>query len=146
MKNFVPGKIQISMKNLLLSFLLITLFSCSSKKSEQEDLHKNIIAVHNEVMPRMEEIAELSKKLKENVVKLEKEKPENTDKITSVKQSINNLNSASQGMMNWMHRYNAKYDTLPIEISIKYLKEEKLKIEKVKSEMNKAIEEAKLEI
>lgn len=130
------------MKNFLISFIIITFFSCSSQKTEQENLHENIIAIHNEVMPKMETIAELSKKLKEKEVQLEG-KAENKEDLASIKKSINNLNDASKGMMNWMHGYNSQYDTLPIEISIKYLKEEKLKIEKVKAEMNKAIGEAK---
>lgn len=133
MLKFIP------IKTFVLSFLLVQ-FSCSSSKSEHEDLYKEIIAVHDEVMPRMEEISSLSKKLKEKSSRSEK------DKNPEVKNSIISLEKASLSMMDWMRKFNSSYDTLPDKEAKNYLKEEKLKIEKVREEINKAIEEAKKQI
>jgi hypothetical protein len=129
------------MKNILiLLFLSTSLYNCSSK-SEKEELFEDIMKTHNELMPKLEDIARLSKQLKENSDSVPSQpKSVSADEINK---KIVSLHEASAGMMNWMRTFNTSYDTLPEKMAVEYLKEEKLEVEQLKKKMESAISEAK---
>lgn len=128
-------------RNSLFLLFAIFIFSCDSKKSEQEHLYKEIISTHDEVMPKMEDVAGLSKKLKEKVKEVS-----DSEKLNRLKTSIVELEDASSSMMDWMRKFNPSYDTLPEKAALDYLKEEQLKIEQIKTKINRAIEEGNKQI
>ena len=129
----------------LMSFIAILLFSCQSNDPnhiEQEKRHDEVMVVHDEVMPRMGEIHKLGKELKK-VVK--NNSVENDSILNEIKNTIKYLESADDGMMDWMHEYSRpsklRKDKTHEEI-LAYLDEEMKKVEKVKYDINTSIENA----
>jgi hypothetical protein len=49
-------------------------------------------------------------------------------------------------MMDWMHKFNPLPDTVDRQMAKKYLESEMERIKKVKEQMNKSIENAKMEL
>jgi len=139
---------------LLLSFVLLV--SCG-KPSEQagengtdegtdgnpnQALYDQVMNVHDEVMPKMEDLYKLKSQLQEkiaNTPNMVKEKKE------SLERTILQLDSASNAMMDWMHQFNPLPDTADQEASRAYLETQMEKIKKVKEEMLSTLERAKEE-
>ena len=120
------------------------LFNCAS--NDKESLYKEVITVHDEVMPKMEQVSKLSQDLKAKAQSISSNPSSDKSSLVPINKSIEDLNNASRSMMKWMREFNTSYDTLPEEVSIKYLKEEKLEIDQVKKDMIKAIEHRKKQL
>lgn len=145
------------MKTLTLLFMgIVLLASCSEKKQETEksieeqhadtrdELHNQIMAVHDEVMPRMDDIYRLKTKLQEELQDLLANKSDsNAENIKSLTDKINSLENASKEMMVWMRQFDVQPDSLGHEVIMQGLNEEMKKIEKVKRDMLDAIQSAK---
>jgi hypothetical protein len=145
------------MKNILLTLLVAILFSLSGcgqksndhghehhgqeeEKSPNQSLYDEVMDVHDEVMPKMDDIYKLKEKLKKQLA----EAPTMVEeKKKDLEKTILQLDSASEGMMVWMRNFNPIPDSLGEEKARKYLEEQKAKVTKVKEDMLKAIEEAK---
>jgi predicted house-cleaning noncanonical NTP pyrophosphatase (MazG superfamily) len=140
---------------LILSSLLI--IACGEKKEQsatksaeeeqadlREELYNDVMAVHDEVMPRMDEIYKLKNKLQDELKELLESKSEdNAARISSLTEKINALEDAGKGMMVWMRQFDVLPDSLGHEAIMQGLADEMKKIEKVKSDMLEAIERAK---
>jgi hypothetical protein len=145
------------MKNIHLIPLLAIVFAlpgCSQKSNEHghehpkeqeekgpnQSLYDEVMDVHDEVMPKMDDIYKLKEKLKKQLA----EAPTMVEeKKKDLEKTILQLDSASEGMMVWMRNFNPIPDSLGEEKARKYLEEQKIKVTKVKEDMLKAIEEAK---
>lgn len=124
-----------------LSFLLgvILLCSCEQKKSNQA-LYEEVMEVHDEVMPKMDDIYKLKQELKTQLtdtLSIDEEKKK------ALESAIVQLDSASAGMMVWMRNFNPVPDSLGEEKARNYLEHEKEKVDKVKRDMLEAIENAR---
>jgi hypothetical protein len=109
-------------------------------KSPNQTLYDEVMDVHDEVMPKMDDIYKLKEKLKKQLADaptMVEEKKKDLEK------TILELDSASEEMMVWMRNFNPIPDSLGEEKARKYLEEQKVKVKKVKDDMLKAIEEAK---
>jgi predicted house-cleaning noncanonical NTP pyrophosphatase (MazG superfamily) len=145
------------MKTLTILFMgIVLLASCSEKKQEteksieeqhadsREELYNQVMAVHDEVMPKMDEIYRLKTKLQEELQDLLQNKSEaNAEQIKSLTDKINSLENASKEMMVWMRQFDVQPDSLGHEVIMEGLNEEMKKIEKVKRDMLDAIQSAK---
>ena len=145
------------MKTLTLLFMgIVLLASCSEKKQETEksieeqqadtrdELYNQVMAVHDEVMPRMDDIYRLKTKLQEELQDLLANKSDsNAENIKSLTDKINSLENASKEMMVWMRQFDVQPDSLGHEVIMQGLNEEMKKIEKVKRDMLDAIQSAK---
>jgi hypothetical protein len=103
----------------LLSVLSICLFSCGNSETEkQEKLHLEIMAVHDEVMPKQAELNRLKRQLKsyKDVVS-----DENADLKDSLINGILLLSKSEDMMTDWMSSYDYPNDSLKSELMIKYL-------------------------
>lgn len=145
------------MKNIVLAPLLAVLFALSGcgqksndpghehhkepeEKGPNQSLYDEVMDVHDEVMPKMDDIYKLKEKLKKQLA----EAPTMVEeKKKDLEETILQLDSASEGMMVWMRNFNPIPDSLGEEKARKYLEEQKVKVTKVKEDMLKAIEEAK---
>jgi high-affinity Fe2+/Pb2+ permease len=109
----------------------------SLAQSPNDLLYEEVMKVHDEVMPKMNDIYKLKKELSkkaETATAAEKKKLEET---------IAALDSASESMMTWMHEFNPTPDTTGVDATVRqYLESEKAKVEKVKADMLKALEKA----
>jgi Mg2+ and Co2+ transporter CorA len=144
------------MKNLktLLFISLSILVSCA-KIGKQEDHHHNgesseenpnqalydqVMDIHDEIMPRAEDIYQLKKELQE---KLTNSPDMAADKKQELELVITQLDSADQSMMDWMHQFKPLPDSADQEKARAYLESEMERIKKVKDLMNESIEKAK---
>lgn len=136
---------------IVLSFFIL---SCQSKEktTRAETAYNEAMTVHDEVMPRMDEIHKLKKELT-----LQLEKVESEEEIGKIKRAISNLEKADHGMMDWMHNVIKYPDESSKEeshaghdhgmhntdTSLSIHQEQKEAILKVKSDMENAIDQAK---
>ncbi|MCT8340563.1 hypothetical protein MG296_10895 [Flavobacteriaceae bacterium TK19130] len=131
--------------SIILSLFLITFaFSCKNQGEAENETSdsvlqmKEIVAVHDEMMPKMSTIGELTGKL-ETEMKLAK-------KDSIYKDAIADLQEANEGMMNWMRDFGGDFTFEEINKG-KELSEEKEQlldgyeksVNEMKQKMNSAI-------
>ncbi len=142
-------KIQ-KMKKIYLIVFAIALFAAGCGKSnsddqveevavnEEDELYEKVMAIHDEVMPKMNDLHKLKKQLEEEI----KNSP---DLVEERKQQIENrikqLDEASESMMQWMRQFNPEDFKADKEEYLNYLNEELEKVNNVKDEMLKALED-----
>jgi len=113
---------------LLLSIMLLSLFSCENKA---EALKKEIWVAHDEVMPKMSDLRLLRTRIDEM-----------PDSIINHNDTLlvlaANLETADVWMMKWMREFDMKNE------DEKYLSEELIKVNKMKSYFEKSLNNAKI--
>jgi regulator of replication initiation timing len=141
----------------LLILFLVVLAGCgkpSDQNSEEmgnEDanqdpnqaLYDQVMNLHDEVMPKMEDIYKIKSQLQEKIANspdLVKERKEALERM------ILTLDSANNSMMEWMHQFNPLPDSVDAEQSRAYLESQMEKIKGVKEIMLSTLEEAKAEV
>ncbi len=102
-------------------------------------LYDEVMKVHDEVMPKMDDIYKLKGQLKERIDNTPGMAEEKKKEIESI---IVRLDSASEGMMIWMRKFNPLPDSLGEEQAKEYLEGEMEKIKKVREDVRKALEDA----
>lgn len=142
--------------NLLLVILSVITLSCGQKSHDHDEhehgagdpveesgnqaLYDEVMKVHDEVMPKMDDIYKIKEELKNQIA--------NTpnmveDKKKEIEASISKLDSASEGMMIWMRNFNPLPDSLGEQQAKEYLENEMEKVKKVKEDVLEALEDAK---
>ncbi len=121
-------------------FMLSLVWSCGQKTKDNQTLYDEVMKVHDEVMPKMDDIYKLKQALKKQMADSSNLAVE---KRKTIEAAILRLDSASEGMMVWMRNFNPLPDSLGEEKARGYLEDQQEKIKKVKEEMLKAIDEAK---
>ncbi|MCU0421147.1 MAG: hypothetical protein MUC38_15985 [Cyclobacteriaceae bacterium] len=147
------------MKYLLSFFVVSALILGCSKPAEHDHhhpdmaegddpnsvLYNQVLDVHDEVMPQMDEIERLKRELKEQIANTPDMVVEKKQKLEQV---ISNLDSAGTAMMDWMHEL-VPLDELPDSVDTEearaYYESEMERIKKVKEQMLEAIAKAKTE-
>ena len=137
--------------NKLALFLLVTsLFACQNNsannaQSEQEAEEKvwsEMMAIHDEVMPKMSTINSLSQMIKKPLAT----DPPPADTIAAVfEKALADLETAEEGMWDWMNqlqKLNKLRATKSHEEIMTYLNAEKQKVQKVRSDMLNSIQAA----
>lgn len=113
--------------------VLLVLFACDNQeKKEVQTLFQSVMEVHDGVMPKMDNIHEARKTLKEKL---------GTADSTEVFALLEKLDAADEAMMVWMEDFNSSFETMPIQEQKKYLELEMQKITKVKELMMGSLEE-----
>ncbi|MBK6263613.1 hypothetical protein JKA74_01095 [Marivirga sp. S37H4] len=131
----------VKLYQLMFLCLISTAFiSCTDSEKEVNSLKEEVIRIHDEVMPKMDEIMQLKKALKERESVLDSSQ---TEEMTAIHNHILHLDEADEEMMNWMRNYNASMENMTDEEKIEYLKNEKVAIQMVKQLMMSSITEAK---
>jgi len=134
------------MKNsFFILFSIVLLFSCSEKKqgNTQEQLMEGVMAVHDGVMPKMGDIMKYKKQISEKIQELEAAGADaNQDAISKLQQVSDDLDASHEQMMNWMHGFNTDFEGMKEEDIIKYLQDEKVKIEQVGQQAESTLKDA----
>lgn len=113
-----------------------------TEEGPNQVLYDQVMDIHDDVMPKMDEIMKLKRQLQEQIAS----SPDMVaERKAELEQMISNLDSASQAMMNWMHEFNPLPDTVDQEKAREYLESEMERIRKVKTLMLETIEHAKTE-
>ena len=133
-------------KNIVLSFSIIFLLIISSCKGEKKveegpTQMEQVMAIHDEVMPKMGTLGRLVGQLKPMADSLGAESPE--------AEAMRDLQQANKSMMDWMQDFGDRFDSDEIlegkELSAekqKWLDEEEEKVNKVKEQINSSIKKA----
>lgn len=139
--------------NILFLGLIISI-SCNKSSHHEEHeqaetpnpnqaLYEEVMAVHDDVMPKADEIYQLKKELQDKIAKT----PDLVaDKKKQLDQIIAELDSADHSMMDWMHKFNPLPDSANQETAREYLENEMEKIKKVRELINGSIQKAKEEV
>ncbi|GAB3332815.1 hypothetical protein GCM10027429_12640 [Marivirga atlantica] len=120
----------------------ILFFSCETDKKSVEELQADVIEVHDEVMPKMDDIMKLKAQLK--LIKADTAEVLPSDELILVNNLIDNLEKADKSMMNWMRNYDSLMEGMSEEEKLTYLMKEEAAIKLVKQKMLSAISEAKI--
>uniref|UniRef100_UPI00404972BB hypothetical protein n=1 Tax=Fulvivirga sp. TaxID=1931237 RepID=UPI00404972BB len=146
------------LKNILPFLLIIMLISaCENKTTEQQEevvtdeipeevkiekaLYDDVMDVHDEMMPKMENMMSMKGKLKEKVDLL-KEEAAQSELVNELENTIQSLETADEAMMNWMRQFDPETDSLSHEEIVEYYTLQKKKMDSVKVIMVEAIENA----
>lgn len=136
-------------KSVLLILCFGAFFSCNNDASKVEVLEKEVLTLHDEVMPKMDQIMSLQGKLKNRIAAIDSIQlsgvssntiAEERMKVTDLYKS---LHLADSLMMDWMYKYDGdSARTLPTPEAMGYFENQKLKMLDVQVLTNKSIQEA----
>jgi ABC-type microcin C transport system duplicated ATPase subunit YejF len=124
------------MRLYMLTFTLALLAGCSGKqekteaadqKTDNQILYDRVMDVHDEVMPRMNDLEKIKRQLQET---LQNGKDLTEEKRKELERKIALLDSASRSMMNWMYEF--RPDDLQGDSLKAYLENEMVRINHVK--------------
>ena len=110
---------------------------CASLACQQQELYDQIILVHDEVMPKLSDIAILKGKIKEQLALA-------TDSVVIMQwqDHLQALDAADQAMWVWMRQFESEMDTVVSEATFRYFEEQMLKVDTVAFNINRSIEHA----
>lgn len=128
---------------LLIICLAILAISCKEEKKAPEGPTQmdRVMAVHDEVMPKMGALGKLVGELKEKV--------DTTEVGQQYEKAMKDLQKANRAMMNWMKNFGDRFDSDEIlygkelsEQKQQWLNEEEEKVNALKEQINGSIERA----
>jgi hypothetical protein len=150
------------MRSLLSGFLIVLtsifLAGCSNSFEEQKVLFAEVMVIHDEVMPEMQTINELSKALDSKLKEIQQDSVRiDEDMLRKISENKTALKEADDAMMSWMRDFadkmappgKEKYQPyldkkeMTHEAYMEFLAAEKVKIADVKEAMLSSIENAK---
>ncbi|HRG41532.1 MAG TPA: hypothetical protein PLC27_09020 [Saprospiraceae bacterium] len=115
----------------LMTICCLSIWSCKHQHGQSESpLYKDVMAIHDKVMPEMSKIHSLKKQLKAIEV------PQANEIILD---HVKELNDADEAMMTWMADFKVPEDQAQHD---EYLKAEKVKIQQVSDQMYGAMDKA----
>jgi chromosome segregation ATPase len=136
--------------NLFVLFIFLVFTSCHSKKEKSDEpnepaaegglelLEEEVNKIHEEVMPKMSDLYKWKNKLKD----LDSIKSISPEKKKEIQSGIQKIDSAYDGMMNWMHEFKPEEHRPNEEAAREYLEDQMQKIQQVKEDIQEAIEKA----
>lgn len=118
------------------SFLLtLAFFSCnsgtgggSSENQEIEDLRAEVLAIHDEVMPKMSALTSLQSQLSDRLKNLKSQEEIDVERVKETNKILGELNRAENAMWDWMDGF-SKLDSVPNEEKVRFLMGEKISAE-----------------
>ncbi|MDT7828524.1 hypothetical protein RQM65_07605 [Pricia sp. S334] len=129
-------------KHILLLTLAFAAIVTSCKEEKEATQMKEVIAVHDEVMPKMGQLGQLVGKLKER-------ENDSTDLGKEYREARIDLQEANQAMMDWMQNFGDRFSPDEImkgkELSPEkqeWLDEEEEKVKALREQINSSIENA----
>ncbi|MFM7854716.1 MAG: hypothetical protein ACKO96_23015 [Flammeovirgaceae bacterium] len=144
------------MKNLTIPFTMLLLLTAACGKNNQHEGHHEhgapndnnpnqalqdqVMDVHDELMPQMEDIFKLKKEIQS---KIDQTPDMVADKKKQLEEAAAQLDSANQSMMDWMHKFRPLPDSANREKAREYLETEMEKVKKLKTLFNESINKAK---
>jgi uncharacterized protein YajQ (UPF0234 family) len=128
---------------ILICSVLFFSFSCKEEKksTEESSQMKKVMAIHDEVMPKMSTIGKLVGEIKPKV--------DSTEMGQDYEVAMKDLQEANRAMMDWMKDFGDRFDHEEIlegkelsEEKQQWLDEEEEKVKVVKDKINGSIERA----
>ncbi len=136
------------MKNTTLILLLsILIFSCENTgqsdsgqelKPKADSLLKEVMRIHDEVMPQTLVLEKLKKKINLKIDSLELD----SAKVLGIQNTVNAMDTAIIGMRDWMYNFEKPADSVSLNNIIQYYESQIDIMEKVKDQTFQIIPEA----
>lgn len=135
----------------LLFCVLVCLSACKDKSHEgghdhnhaeaggNQALYDEVMNIHDEVMPKMDDIHRKKTELKEKLANNPGLPQEEKDKANAM---IAKLDSAGESMMVWMREFRPLPDSIGEDKAREYLEKELKRVKQVRKNMLKALDEA----
>lgn len=136
---------------LLAATALFLVYGCNSDagKDKITGLETEVLTIHDEVMPKMDQIMTLKSQLSKKIQHMDSLQNEGISSITFAEERIKavdlnqKLNESDKLMMKWMHEYRGdSAKKLKSDQALTYFEKEKEKILNVKQTTLKSIQEA----
>ncbi len=134
-------------------FFLLTAFTfsaCNQGADQVAELEKEVLDIHDQVMPRMGEIMALKKGLTQKIAQLDSLQQEGASSTTLAQERqqaldlTTRLSRADSLMMGWMYDYKGdSVKALPAGEALEYFRLEKDKIAHVQEVTTSSIQEAR---
>jgi hypothetical protein len=116
--------------------LLGTVVACDKK---EKSLYDQVMDIHDEVMPKMDDIQKLRKQMKDSLAN----NPDfSIEKKTEIEGAISDLETARKSMMDWMHNFNPPEQT-DKEAFQKYMETELVSVKKMREDVLGTLEKFK---
>ncbi|UZD24380.1 hypothetical protein PBT90_13395 [Algoriphagus halophytocola] len=131
---------------LFLTFAIFTLLSScgSGGKSEEATLREQVIAIHDEVMPKMGQLKSFEKEALHKAESLETSENPDEAKIEELKALAYDLDQAYDQMFAWMRTYTEGTDQeMTEEETMTFLDEQMITVKEVRDQINGVLDEAK---
>lgn len=137
-------------KYILTATIALSILACNKDRDKVLELESEVLTLHDDVMPRMEDIMNLKTKLSRKIQHMDSLQNEGVAgnnmaeermKATEINQK---LNDADKLMMDWMHEFRGdSAKKLKPDAAIMYFETQKKKIIEIKEVTTKNIDEAK---
>lgn len=132
------------MRKIILLVTIPLIILASSCKEDKENIQmKEVMAIHDKVMPKMSQLGSL-------VGELNDKEKDSTDLRIQYEQARKDLQDANKSMMDWMQNFGNRFDHDEIlngkelsEQKKQWLDEEEEKVKALQEEINSSIENAK---
>ena len=129
------------MKSVLKIMFIVLVASLLACQKAEKPLYDQVMDIHDEVMPKMNDLYKLRKQLQDSIANTadipEEEKME-------MEQTILQLDSASNSMMVWMREFNPP-DQKDKDAFQKYMESELVKVKKMREDVMWALDKAKVQ-
>jgi len=127
---------------LVFVFSLIFQSCGNSQENANKILREEVIAVHDEVMPKMGQLKSLEKTALQMAEDLANSEDPDTTKIKELKQLAVELDQAYEGMFVWMRQYEVEDGEMTAEEVKVYLDEQMKKVSTVNEDIKAALAKA----
>ncbi len=98
--------------------------SASQVPTELKALYDEVLGIHDEVMPRMQDLGRFQDQLKTVLDSLRQQQPIDQDELSKANRVLGDLNRAENAMWSWMHDF-AKLDSIPSDEKEQFLNTER---------------------
>jgi len=129
---------------------VFALAACNQDGERVQETEDEVMAIHDEVMPKMQDIMNLKKQLSAELVELDSLQQEGVSSTTLAEQKMKaleisqDLGMADSLMMDWMYQYRGdSAKALPAADALVYFRLEKDKMLDVQKRTNQSLEAAR---
>ena len=108
--------------------------ACDTNECLKQKAYDKVIAVHDEVMPKLAYISELKGRIEERM-----NATQDSLAVADWQSLMVDLDAADEAMWVWMRQFNADLEETPVEEALAYLKSEQEKVDEVADKINTVI-------
>lgn len=127
--------------------LYFLLLSCADEhEKSNEELKQEVIAIHDEVMPKMGTLKLYRTEVLDKIQELSVNSAENESKFEELNLLEQDLHQAFEEMFVWMRQFKRSYEEWDEEKTTQYLEEQKVMIEKVNAKIKQSLAAAEKEL
>lgn len=137
-------------KGISLFLIALALTACNRDADKVNELESEVMGIHDEVMPKMDDIMSLKRNIGTKIAQLDSLQQEGVSSTTLAEQRLkalelnNRLSRADSLMMEWMYAYRGdSAKALPAGEAMEYFRIEKDKIVHVQELTMKSIQDAR---